>query len=81
MAIPESRQAISEQKKSFAGLAKLLANLQSSSPQLSTLDTLSMGMSGDIEAAIIEGSTLVRVGERYLWPTTTPKVNKNQAYG
>jgi len=26
------------------------------------LDTLSMGMSGDLEAAIAEGSTLVRVG-------------------
>ncbi|MFT7299929.1 MAG: pyridoxal phosphate enzyme (YggS family) [Porticoccus sp.] len=68
MAIPESRQAISEQKKSFADLAKLLANLQSSSPQLSTLDTLSMGMSGDIEAAIIEGSTLIRVGNAIFGP-------------
>ena len=27
-----------------------------------TLDTLSMGMSGDLEAAIAEGATLVRVG-------------------
>jgi len=26
------------------------------------LDTLSMGMSGDLEAAILEGATLVRVG-------------------
>ena len=26
------------------------------------LDTLSMGMSGDFEAAIAEGATLVRVG-------------------
>jgi hypothetical protein len=26
------------------------------------LDTLSMGMSGDLEAAIAEGATLVRVG-------------------
>ena len=26
------------------------------------LDTLSMGMSGDIEAAIAEGATIVRVG-------------------
>ncbi len=73
MAIPESRQAISEQKKSFAGLAKLLANLQSSSPQLSTLDTLSMGMSGDIEAAIIEGSTLVRVGSAIFGPRQHPR--------
>jgi uncharacterized pyridoxal phosphate-containing UPF0001 family protein len=26
------------------------------------LDTLSMGMSADLEAAVLEGSTLVRVG-------------------
>ncbi len=27
-----------------------------------TLDTLSIGMSGDYDAAIAEGSTLVRIG-------------------
>jgi hypothetical protein len=27
-----------------------------------SLDTLSMGMSGDFEAAILEGATLVRIG-------------------
>jgi hypothetical protein len=27
-----------------------------------TLDTLSMGMSGDFEAAIAEGATIVRIG-------------------
>jgi uncharacterized pyridoxal phosphate-containing UPF0001 family protein len=26
------------------------------------LDTLSMGMSGDLEAAILEGSTIIRIG-------------------
>jgi uncharacterized pyridoxal phosphate-containing UPF0001 family protein len=26
------------------------------------MDTLSMGMSGDLESAIVEGSTLVRLG-------------------
>jgi uncharacterized pyridoxal phosphate-containing UPF0001 family protein len=29
---------------------------------LGTLDTLSMGMSGDLEAAIAAGSTIVRIG-------------------
>lgn len=33
-----------------------------------TLDTLSMGMSGDLEAAILEGSTLVRVGSALFGP-------------
>ena len=27
-----------------------------------TLDTLSMGMSGDLEAAILEGATMIRIG-------------------
>ena len=34
------------------------------------LDTLSMGMSSDLEAAIIEGSTMVRVGTDLLGPRT-----------
>ena len=37
----------------------LLTKLQTQHTQL---DTLSMGMSGDMEAAIAEGSTLLRIG-------------------
>lgn len=33
-----------------------------------TLDTLSMGMSADLEAAILEGSTLVRIGSALFGP-------------
>jgi PLP dependent protein len=32
------------------------------------LDTLSMGMSGDLEAAIAEGATIVRVGTALFGP-------------
>jgi uncharacterized pyridoxal phosphate-containing UPF0001 family protein len=32
------------------------------------LDTLSMGMSGDFEAAILEGATLVRIGTALFGP-------------
>ena len=32
------------------------------------LDTLSMGMSGDLEAAILEGATIVRVGTALFGP-------------
>jgi uncharacterized pyridoxal phosphate-containing UPF0001 family protein len=35
-------------------------------------DTLSMGMSGDLESAILEGSTIVRVGTA-LFGTRTPR--------
>ncbi|HEX4869200.1 MAG TPA: YggS family pyridoxal phosphate-dependent enzyme [Moraxellaceae bacterium] len=48
----------------FAGLAKTRQDLLASIPGLSPerFDTLSMGMSDDLEAAIAAGSTLVRVG-------------------
>ena len=35
-----------------------------------SLDTLSMGMSGDLEAAIAEGATIVRVGTAIFGPRT-----------
>jgi PLP dependent protein len=40
-------------------LRELLAALNA---QGLALDTLSMGMSGDLEAAVLEGATVVRVG-------------------
>lgn len=62
MAIPKATSNIEEQRHAFAKLAKLLKQLQNLSPELATLDTLSMGMSGDLEAAIAEGATLIRIG-------------------
>ncbi len=59
MAIPEPTEDIGLQRKRFALLRDLLQQLQSGD---GTLDTLSMGMSDDLEAAIAEGATLVRVG-------------------
>jgi uncharacterized pyridoxal phosphate-containing UPF0001 family protein len=35
-----------------------------------SMDTLSMGMSADLEAAIAEGSTLIRVGSDIFSPQT-----------
>jgi pyridoxal phosphate enzyme (YggS family) len=48
----------------FTALAKTRQDLLASIPGLSaaTFDTLSMGMSDDLEAAVTAGSTLVRVG-------------------
>jgi uncharacterized pyridoxal phosphate-containing UPF0001 family protein len=45
----------------FAKLYRLAQNLAKDLPQ-GAMDELSMGMSGDFEAAIKEGATLVRVG-------------------
>ena len=47
--------------KSFITLRELAQKLQAEYPQFD-LSELSMGMSGDFEAAIAEGSTMVRVG-------------------
>ncbi|MFK7893277.1 MAG: YggS family pyridoxal phosphate-dependent enzyme [Granulosicoccus sp.] len=59
MAIPMPRHDLLEQRRSFA---RLRQSLQELSPQMPDLRTLSMGMSGDLEAAIAEGATIVRVG-------------------
>lgn len=59
MAIPEATNDIATQHRQFARLRELLAEINQ---QSFALDTLSMGMSDDLEVAISEGATLVRVG-------------------
>jgi PLP dependent protein len=49
-------------RREFAALRELRDRLQPNCPAGTTLDELSMGMSGDFEAAIAEGATLVRIG-------------------
>jgi pyridoxal phosphate enzyme (YggS family) len=59
MSIPEPADSVAAQRAAHRPLRALLAELNDSGMQL---DTLSMGMSADLEAAIAEGATLVRVG-------------------
>jgi pyridoxal phosphate enzyme (YggS family) len=59
MAIPEPTDNVALQRRRFSELRQLKQRLCA---QGLDLDTLSMGMSGDLEAAIAEGATLVRVG-------------------
>lgn len=59
MAIPEPTPDAALQRERFALLRRLLEPLQAED---GGVDTLSMGMSDDLESAIAEGSTLVRVG-------------------
>ena len=61
MAIPAPTMSLNEQRLPFRALRELLETLRIDYPD-QPLDTLSMGMSDDIDAAITEGSTLVRVG-------------------
>ncbi len=59
MAIPQATENLQEQQQAFHALAELLKSLQTEFPGM---DTLSMGMSGDMEMAIAEGATIVRIG-------------------
>lgn len=59
MAIPQDTDDFLEQRKNFHALAEAKKDLEK---QGFLLDTLSMGMSGDYEAAIAEGATLLRLG-------------------
>ncbi len=59
MTLPAAREAFSAQRQPFAALRQLRDRLATPAQPLTTL---SMGMSDDLEAAIAEGATLVRVG-------------------
>ncbi|MDQ8023909.1 MAG: YggS family pyridoxal phosphate-dependent enzyme [Moraxellaceae bacterium] len=60
MTIPEASDDTALVRSRFARLRELRDDLRSQlGPQL---DTLSMGMSGDLELAVAEGATLLRIG-------------------
>ncbi len=59
MAIPEPAGDLEAQRAPHRALRELLEALNA---QGLALDTLSMGMTADIDAAILEGATIVRVG-------------------
>lgn len=68
MAIPKRHDDPAEQSKPFAMMQQALNQLQHNYPQC---DTLSMGMSNDLKAAIAQGSTLVRIGTAIFGPRLT----------
>lgn len=65
MAIPAPTTDFAAQRPAFARLRTLQDQLTAAGL---ALDTLSMGMSDDLEAAIAEGATLVRVGTALFGP-------------
>ncbi len=65
MAIPAMEDNPQAQRAAFARLREALQDLNK---QGLALDTLSMGMSGDMEAAIMEGATVVRIGTDLFGP-------------
>lgn len=65
MAIPAPHENPDAMRPAFARLRGLFDALAA---EYASLDTLSMGMSSDLEAAIAEGATLVRVGTALFGP-------------
>ncbi|MFK8042807.1 YggS family pyridoxal phosphate-dependent enzyme [Congregibacter sp.] len=65
MAIPAPAEGFTAQKQSCDALASLFAAAQQKHP---SIDTLSMGMSADLEAAIAAGSTMLRIGTAIFGP-------------
>ena len=61
MAIPAPADTLEGQREPLARLREALEELRERFPE-AQLDTLSMGMSDDLEAAVLEGATLVRLG-------------------
>jgi hypothetical protein len=59
MAIPEASDDTAAQRIPFRKLRELSEQIRTAGVPL---DTLSMGMSHDLEAAVAEGATIVRIG-------------------
>ena len=69
MTLPAVAEGLAAQRRPFQQLHRLMARLNT--PE-NPLDTLSMGMSGDLEAAIAEGATIVRIGTAIFGPRNRP---------
>jgi PLP dependent protein len=65
MCLPAAKTTLAEQRVEFHQLHELFKNITESGI---VLDTLSIGMSSDLEAAIAEGATLVRLGTAIFGP-------------
>ena len=62
MAIPEPADAVEAQRRPCRELRQLFETIRAAGIGGAAFDTLSMGMTHDLEAAIAEGATLVRIG-------------------
>ena len=70
MSLPEFSSNFSQQRKSFAQLNKILIEQRKNNPYL---DTLSIGTTADMKAAIAEGATFVRIGTAIFGPRNLQK--------
>jgi pyridoxal phosphate enzyme (YggS family) len=65
MCIPLPTETMEQQRAPFRQMRELFEQLNA---QGHRMDTLSMGMTGDLEAAVAEGSTMVRIGTALFGP-------------
>ncbi len=70
MAVPEAHADPSRQRAAFARVRHLAEGLKEAG---FALDTLSMGMSGDLESAVAEGATILRIGTAVFGPRPAPR--------
>jgi len=75
MAIPAPAEGLEAQRQPFRLMRQALQRLNAEGLEL---DTLSMGMSDDLEAAIAEGATLVRIGTALFGPRPLKMANTMQ---
>ena len=75
MAIPASKTAEVDQRRAFAKLRHTQAAINNGLDSSDKLDTLSMGMSQDLESAILEGATIVRIGSDIFGPRLKATTN------
>jgi len=69
MVIPAIAETEEQQLDAFRRAQQLFSQLKTTHPQV---DTLSMGMSADLQAAITQGSTMVRIGTALFGERRTP---------
>ena len=69
MCLPPAESDPARQRAWFARLRGLRETLNAAGARL---ETLSMGMSGDFESAILEGATVVRIGTALFGPRSAP---------
>lgn len=69
MTIPEAAESPAAQRAPFRQLREIAESIRAAGMPL---DTLSMGMSHDLEAAIAEGATIVRIGTAIFGERNTP---------
>ena len=70
MAIPRAERELAAQRLPFRRMRALLDALAAAGVEV---DTLSIGMSGDLEAAVAEGATMVRIGTAIFGPRDNPR--------